>query len=277
MNNMNIYTIEQKDADKVAGFISRDAYEALKNGLPVIVLAAAENGEVKGVLTGALENGAFALESLFVEPGSRREGTGRALMNRLDHILSDEDMIIRAEYNIEDKDNETLAPFLEELGFEQEDSDYPVYYMSFVRDFTVNDTKRAEDTNILPFSKAGKELLRKASAVSLREGYPLPEGGLLSVRVDRDASFCLVKDGRIAAYLTVEQEDKELIRISSLFYPSYDPKGAHVLLLNVANAVKTKYSPLTRIAVPALSEASEGLIRRIFPGAVPVTMKYIRL
>ncbi len=54
-------------------------------------------------------------------------------------------------------------------------------------------------------------------------------------------------------------------------------QGMNLMPIKTADAVKEKYEATARIAMPALNETSEGLIRRIFASAVPVTVRYIRL
>ena len=58
----------------------------------------------------------------------------------------------------------------------------------------------------MSFAEAGEKVLNAASAVSDRHGYPMPEGGLTAESVDQELSFCAVRDGKVMAYVTVEDE-----------------------------------------------------------------------
>ncbi len=68
-----------------------------------------------GVLSGILDQEAFMIDSLFVDPEKRRHGAGRALIESLDSIFPEGDTLVREEFNIENENNESLPGFLRHI------------------------------------------------------------------------------------------------------------------------------------------------------------------
>ena len=100
MVDIKIVPLEKEHADSAGRLMLEQPREALKRGLPVPAFAAVADNVAVGAIAGAVaEGGVFEIHSLFVVPGYRRQGIGRA------------------EYTLENSDQKTLAPFFEALDF----------------------------------------------------------------------------------------------------------------------------------------------------------------
>jgi len=276
MSDIKILAAGKEQADIVSPFIGKDALNALKASLPITVLAAVDKDGVMGVLAGAMDQDVFMIDSLFVDPGKRRLGAGRALIECLDGIFPEGNIAVRVEFNIENKDNETLPGFLRAMYFEEEDIDYPMYYLGSIRDLRTASAKKPEKAEIRSFSDTDEKLLKAVAAKSVSEGNPLPEGGLLSKKTDTESSFCIIEDGKISAYVVVENVDDELLKIAALYSSADDPRETIYMINCMVETIKGKYYSGDRVAMLALSPLSKKVIDFFFEETVPVSRSFIK-
>ena len=260
MTDIKIMAAGKEQADIVAPYITGETSEALKAGLPVTVLAAVDKDGVMGVLAGVLDREVFRIDSVFVDPDKRGQGAGRALIESLDRIFPEGDRAVRAEFNIETEDNRTLEGFLRAMDFEEEDMDYPIYYLSYVRDFYPAPGRLPENAEIRSFADTGEKLLK----------------GLVSEKTDRDSSFCIVKDGKIEAFIVVEQVDDELIKIPALYSSLDDPRETISMINCAGEALKNNYGSFTKVAMLAVSPVSKKVVEYFFDDPEPVSRSFIK-
>ncbi len=260
MTDIKIMAAGKEQADIVAPYMTGETSEALKTGIPLTVLAAVDKDGVMGVLAGVLDQEVFRIDSLFVDPDKRRLGAGRALIESLDRIFPEGDRAVRAEFNIETEDNGTLEGFLRAMDFEEEDIDYPVYYLSYVRDFYSAAGSKPENAEIRSFADTGEKLLK----------------GLVSEKTDRDSSFCILKDGKLAAFIVVEQVDDELIKIAALYSSLNDPRETISMINCAGEALKKNYELFTRVAMLAVNPTSKKVVEYFFDDPEPVSRSFIK-
>ena len=117
---------------------------------------------------------------------------------------------------------------------------------------------------ILPFSRTSERILKLTSNQSIQQGFPVPEGGLLSDRVDRDLSFCTIHGDKIKAYVTAEDRGDNMVEISSLWSGIDNPVVLLAMLIKVIDALRERYSPDTRIAMLSTNERADKLIEYVF-------------
>ena len=277
MSEIMICSAGKDQAESIAGLITREVSEALKAGLPATVLVGVTDGQAVGALGGAIIENEFRIESLFVQPGFRRQGVGRALMEKLFELFWYEEIRLRAEYTEITQDNETLAPFFEAMGFDAEPQTLPLFYITPLEDINVkHKIESAPGYQLNSFADTPDQMLRVMSITAVDEGYPLPAEGLLSPSVDRDLSFCVIHENEIRAYAAVEEVDWDMLSIGALWSDLSDPSLARNMLSAMVGAMKEKYSPDTRVAVLASSDVLEKIVNRISPGAKQCSRSYAR-
>lgn len=273
-----IDTADEEAVKKTEGLVSAEVMEAMKRKLPVTVFLAAYGNMAAGVLAGAVNNGIFDIESLYVAPEYRRLGIGTALIDRLRQTLLMKDIMIRAEYTLENEEKRAFSSFFKSNGFSRERIKIPCYYLSTIGDMKTEQDERLRNRyegTILPFKEISDSVLKTASAYSKNEGFPLPEGGLLSDRVDRDLSFSALSNGRIMAYIAVEKDRDGLVLIPALWSKIPDPKVMIAMLKAAATAAIKKYPPEEKTAMMAISSVSEKIIKHLFPEAEAVSYSFI--
>lgn len=273
-----VYRITGAQADKMAGLLQSEIYEALKEGQPVTALAAMDGDEVAGALGGCLNDGVFELSSLYVYPEHRRKGAGRALMEMLGEILLGEGTEIRVEFTLENEENESLKPFLEALGYTLGMQEFPRYYLAPLEQVDLEKIPSGKsDFEVLSFADAPEQLLKMTSNISIKEGYPVPEGGLLSEKVDPHASFCVQSGDTIPAYIAVERIGRGMIRIPSLWWSSQiSARDMFGMLVSMVKEIKKRYAPKTKLAVLAVNPTSEKLIKYMIKDAEPCSYSYYK-
>ena len=62
--DVDIYRISPKQADTLEGFMSADAINAIREGLPVTAFAAVKDGIIVGALVGVIDEECFVLDSI---------------------------------------------------------------------------------------------------------------------------------------------------------------------------------------------------------------------
>ena len=277
MGNVKILAATKEQAEIVAPFMGAEAAEALESGLPITVLAAVDSDGVAGVLSGMVDRGAFDIDSIYVLPSKRRMGIGTALIDKLEDLFPEEETEVKAEFNIENVDNETLEPFLMANGFDDEEEDeYPKYYIDDLAGLKTDENLNTDDPQIISFSGIDDELLKAAGAESLNNGRPLPEGGLLSYNLDRNASYGYIKDNELKGYVTVEVMEDGGIKIPALWSEAADPRETLKLLNRTAEALKRDFAPRTTVAMLAIGPLSEKVILHLFPDADMVSRNYTK-
>ena len=186
-----------------------------------------------------------------------RKGAGRALIRAVEKLLEDASEVagipIRAKYTSVNEDNRALRPFFLKLGFLEEPIPHPMYYVGYLEDLKPSEKLSsrgfANISDVITFSEAGDRLLNTATNISISQGFPMPEGGLLSEAVNRELSFCIVRDGKISAYVTVEDVEDDLIEVSALWSGLDNPVELLSMLIYLIDALKKNYPPETKIAM----------------------------
>ncbi len=280
-SEIRVFFIDPGDGEAVSkteGLISSSVFETIKKKIPVTVFLAAYGNMAAGALAGAMYNGLFEIESIFVAPEFRRKGIGTALIDRLRQSLLMKDIMIRAEYTLENEEKKPLSSFFRSNGFSRERVKIPCYYLSTIGDLSAEQDERVRNKyegSIIPFKEAGDSVLKTASAYSKNEGFPLPAGGLLSERVDKDLSFIALSNGRVMAYIAVEKDNGGLILIPALWSKIPDPKVMIAMLKTAAAKAVKKYPPEEQTAMMAISSVSEKIIRHLFPNSEAASYSFI--
>ena len=277
MSDIRIFPVSEDQVEQASSLMLPQPAEALRKGLPVVALAAAESDTVAGCIAGAAYMGVVEIHSLYVHPEFRRHGVGRALIEKLDEYASDMDLGLKAEYTLQTEDNKTLAPFLEALDFIEDPVHFPNYCLAPLGSLHVNISAIGDRfKSVMPFFETPAELLRHAEEKSIMKGLPLPLGGLMSETTDPELSYCCVKDGRISAYLVAEDMHDGMVRIPAVWSELNDPRDMMVMLSKVIEKLNRRFPPDTRIAMLALNPTSLKLIEYVCGEVEQCSFRYIR-
>ncbi len=273
-----IDTADKEAVEKVQGLVTPEVQAAMDEALPVTVFLAAYGNMAAGAIAGSVTGGIFDIESVYVAPEYRRKGIGTALIERLRRALLTKEIMIRAEYTLDNKEKESLSTFFRRNGFSRERIAIPCYYISSLKDMKNEDEDKIKNKfsgSITPLSEIPVNALKTATAYAKNEGYPLPKGGLLSEKVDRDLSFSVVVNGRVGAYIIVEKDEDGIIEIPALWSRVPDPKIMMAMIKKAVAASLAKYPPEEKAAMMAISSVSEKIILYLFPKAEAVSYTYI--
>ena len=216
---IRIFTITEEQKEDAAKLMIPEMGRALLNGAPVTALAAVCDDVAVGVLAGAvIRKKAFVIRSIYVHPDYRRRGVGRKLIETLSGVLRDMSLEIRADYTLQSEDNRCLEPFLLGIGFRREPFAYPSYCILDLKDSKMGEGAQAlGNMRVFSFAEVSERMLRKADLEGEEKHRPLPEGGLLSERILKDYSYCVVSEEGIHAYFTVEKAQENMFHISAVW------------------------------------------------------------
>lgn len=289
MSEIKAFPIREDEALKASPFFSQEVVDALNKGLPLTAFVAVKDSEAMGAVAGAIDGHIFEIWSIYVDPQYRRQGAGTVLINALEELLESvtEDktvvagMPIRVRYTSLTEDNRALRPFFLKLGFVEDPIPHPMYYVGYLDDIKSRDKISSRSltrvSGIVPFSQTEDKLLRLASNVSAQQGYPMPEGGLLSGSVNRELSFCIVREGKIGAYVTVEEIDEDLVEVSALWSGLENPMELLSMLLILIDALRKKYSPETKVAMLATNDRADKLVDYLFRYVEPRSFRMVKI
>jgi len=289
MSEIKAFPIREDEALKASPFFSQEVVDALNKGLPLTAFVAVKDSEAMGAVAGAIDGHIFEIWSIYVDPQYRRQGAGTVLINALEELLESvtEDktvvagMPIRVRYTSLTEDNRALRPFFLKLGFVEDPIPHPMYYVGYLDDIKSRDKISSRSltrvSGIVPFSQTEDKLLRLASNVSAQQGYPMPEGGLLSGSVNRELSFCIVREGKIGAYVTVEEIDEDLVEVSALWSGLENPVELLSMLIILIDALRKKYSPETKVAMLATNDRADKLVDYLFRYVEPRSFRMVKI
>ncbi|MCR5775362.1 MAG: GNAT family N-acetyltransferase [Lachnospiraceae bacterium] len=274
---ISVHAIKQEQAEEASAFLLPESAKALKKGLPVAAFAVVEDETAIGALAGAAMNGVFEVHSIYVHPDHRRRGAGRALIDSLEKYTTEMDLGIKVEYTLQSDDNKTLAPFLEAMDFIEDPVHFPNYCLSPLSHLNINVNGSAElYKDVVAFFDVPEKILLAMEDRALREGFPMPEGGLVSDRIDREMSFCSVKNDWIRAYVAVENLGDDLIRIPAVWSELNDPREMMVMLSKSIVMMKKSFPPEYRVAMLALNPRSFKLMEHVCGKVEQCSFRYIR-
>lgn len=289
MSEIKAFPIREDEALKASPFFSQEVFDALNKGLPLTAFVAVKDSEAMGAVAGAIDGHIFEIWSIYVDPQYRRQGAGTVLINALEELLESvtEDktavagMPIRVRYTSLTEDNRALRPFFLKLGFVEDPIPHPMYYVGYLDDIKSRDKISSRSltrvSGIVPFSQTEDKLLRLASNVSAQQGYPMPEGGLLSGSVNRELSFCIVRGGKIGAYVTSEEIDEDLVEVSALWSGLENPVELLSMLIILIDALRKKYSPETKVAMLATNGRADKLVDYLFRYVEPRSFRMVKI
>ncbi|MCR5237259.1 MAG: GNAT family N-acetyltransferase [Lachnospiraceae bacterium] len=289
MSEIKAFPIREDEALKASPFFSQEVFDALKKGLPLTAFVAVKDSEAIGAVAGAIDGHIFEIWSIYVDPQYRRQGAGTVLIKALEELLESvtEDktavagMPIRVRYTSLTEDNRALRPFFLKLGFVEDPIPHPMYYVGYLDDIKSRDKISSRSltrvSGIVPFSQTEDKLLKLASNVSAQQGYPMPEGGLLSGSVNRELSFCIVREGKIGAYVTVEEIDEDLVEVSALWSGLENPMELLSMLIILIDALRKKYSPETKVAMLATNDRADKLVDYLFRYVEPRSLRMVKI
>ena len=264
---MNIYTIRPEQADMASSLLLPEVTEAIKEGLPVTSLIATDNGRAVGALAGAIDDEGFHIVSLYVHPTFRRKGVAHALVEKLMDILEDQDVLIQVDYTRETAEQDSLRPFLIREGFQQDQKEYPAYYIA-----RLDELKGAWSQSGFPrgydlktFSDLSEDVLRKANDAAMERDTLLAPKGLLSGEISEQLSLAVLQSENVSAYAALQDKDAKLVSLEEIWAGGLEDRLSGRLGGSMVEHLEQEKGSETQVAFMAVDEASEELINRVLP------------
>lgn len=178
-----------------------ETVRALADGKPVTALGLVQDRVAVGACAGSMEERRFQIHSFYVAPAYRRMGGGRMLMDQLKELTGKRASELKISFTTTKAEHEALIPFLEKLGFVQEEnhgeSIYRINLGQAARSPFFQSRKSGWGT---PFSQLDEGVLSAGERAAAVDQAPLPAGGLCAASVDRDVSAAYVRNGSIVLH-----------------------------------------------------------------------------
>ena len=278
MSDYKIYPVLADQVNKVDSLLLPEIVEALKRKLPITAFVAVDKNAAVGAIAGFIDGDTFEIRSLYVIPNHRKKGVGTALIDKLEEVLENVGVSIGVSYTLQNDDNETLCPFFIRRGFIKDKVSYPMYFIGELKNVQIDEKYNYDKgNNILSFNSVRSSLLRAASNEAFKEGKPVPNGGLISLNVEKDISFCVVDDGRIEAYITLEKVSDNMLEVTALWSGLKEPMILMRMLSKLLKTLKDKYNPDTKIAMLALNQKSGKIIDILFTNVRLCSHRFVKV
>lgn len=273
---MEIGVLPLEDPGVFRSLLLPETADALAAGEPVTALALTEDALALGAAAGYLEGGRFQLSSLYVAPNHRRRGGGRLLVETLSRLLEKTPVSMEINFIVTREEHETLPAFLEALGFQEETGDGEDIYRLLLSEVASSPFFAKAAGRGTAFADLDEGLLRQADKAALVSGAPRPECGLAGPGVDRDMSVALVQEGEIRAFVAFDRSCCGGLTLAAAWSGKAGPAALPALLGSAFVRGQEKYPPDTLLAVQAVNRASAALIKKLIPGAKPLSRRFVR-
>lgn len=247
------------------------AAAALSAGEPLTALALTEGTLAVGAAAGYLDGRRFLLISLYVAPEHRRQGGGRMLVEKLAELARPYAETMEVSFNVTLEEHKTLSPFLEKLGFTEEDDHGENIYLTTlgqVNHAFFSSSARSFGTPLSALNEGTISLIGRAA---LAADAPLPEGGVASA--DRELSMVFLSGSEPQAFVLVDSSS-DALTLTAAWSVSHDPAVLPSLLRSAMTRALEKHPPETPLCTQAINPASAALVQKLLPGAVPISHSY---
>ena len=279
--DVDIYRISPKQADTLEGFMSADAINAIREGLPVTAFAAVIDGIIVGALVGVIDEECFVLDSIYVLREYRRKGIGTRLLNVLEDILEGEGYYIKASYSAIGEDEIALKSFLVRNFFVEEENNYPKYLYGTLFEAMTYDkilrSKAIDKYKISPLSQVEPKLFNAVISKANHRDIPFPKGGFYGESVVPDISMCVLDKESVKAYIIIEHMKDGMIEVSALWSSLEDPRIMMRMIMIAVTKTKEKYGDDTPIVIVALNPVSEKIAKTIIRHIRTCSYTYVKL
>ena len=262
MQEMNLTEITKDNLTYFEPLLTEEAADLIRDDLAVGVGITADDLTVAALVwSSGDEPEDVRICSIYVAHDFRRKGYGTEMLAYMANMLLRHETIMRitcAFYVREDdRDSETLRPFLDYLGFSTEDLESACFSCK-IKDLLTNKTlSDIQPSACVPFGslKTKERKLLYLEPASLKQ---LIDAG----EIDPDVSFCHLSDDAITGCALFSHEDNTLTFEWGRTSPN-NPALFIVLLREALHAAAEKYGPDTKIAIPAINERSIALAKKI--------------
>ena len=294
MERFEICSVTKEKLDAVRPLITKEAAEAIEEGIPAAFLCAIKDKAAIGALCGGFVSNVFEIDSIYVAQQYRRQGVGRALLKELFMMIDDMDrsgdtgLVVQAEFSLIDSESLTLPPFFSDMGFRRGEVFGPAFYKATLDDFAPQIEPHEKDSKrICSFSSLSDKEKTAFSASCEKGDYPVPEDGLFSDKVDLDASLIMFDENGKGSYVCLEElggsePEKEddassaAVRRLRIHYMSQAHPGDVVLMFTeMMDKLKKEGNPDTEVFFLAAEESDLKQIKRLFPDVKGCSERYM--
>lgn len=246
---------------------------------PVLALGLVdEDGVACGAAAGWVAEDIFEIHSLYVAPAFRRKGGGRLLMEILCNLAKGFCEEITVSFVVTDeKEHETLLPFLQGTGFHSGnviDRLYGITLGELGKSPFFAGAKSGQTAHAVPFDETPHgSLMRIYKAAMVNdENYLLQ--GLTDPSVDGEVSMAMLDGSEIRSFVAVVSQGTGVLSLAWAY-------GGHsadlpVLFRTAFVRAKEKYPAQTLLTVQAVHPAAEKLVRTLIPNAKQLAYTFVR-
>lgn len=273
---MNVGAVLNADATAFGPLLVPEIADRISKGEPFTVLGLAEGDVACGVLAGLWLDSAFQIMSIYVAPDYRRKGGGRQLVQTLVGAIHDLDKPTKVTmgYTEYQNDHQTLAPFLEHLGFESVEEDIP---------FSTTTLGALVDgpffkTQIPPLAGAftleklpGIQYKTMAQKFQVSGDQPMAKQ-LLSPDLDKSISVAHKEQGGGVSLVLLERWAEDHLCMTMAM--SAQPMILAQLLRMAFSLALENYSPTTKLTIQAVNDSGADLLERLVPNGQIVSHAY---
>ena len=275
---MKITTITKDNLEYFKNYITAEDEEFINKDLKILPIGLVADELKKGsnIAAGAIcirpDDFLLNITSFYVAPEFRGKGGGKFLLDETKRIFGKEYMEFNTEFLIYGKEQEKLANFLEEYGFEYADPEND-FYLTTVGDLK-NTKLNGKKGSGIEFSAIDPQILKHATGEADKKGDMTPIGGLTSPRIDKDVSVGIVNNGILESYLVFEKMSEDLLLLSALQSKDKSPVGLLHILEKSTALLQMKYPDKQRIIIQSIDEAGEGIIEYLFENINDISCRY---
>lgn len=276
MRDYKICQITKDRIEEVEDMLAPEIVALIKRDLPVTALAVVLDEKIVGALGGLIDTDTFIIVSMYVLPEDRRKGAGTALMKKLFELADAEDLMVRAEYTAIDSED-TIAPFLTSMDFEETDDTFPISIVNPIEDFLL-DAKSLPlgMAEIMTFAEAGDDKVRAAfDRLKEQDGIHV-EMDKLENQIDKNISFIAIEKGEFRGCVLGERLSRDVIRLSILWALEADVKNATLMISFALEEIRKTASPKTKIVIPVQDPETQQVVSKILETPTQATRSFFK-
>lgn len=276
VNNMEIGWIDQGGLEPFRNMLLPKTAQALEQGHPLTTLGVTQNNCACGAVAAwLLEEGTLEIQSLFVAPAYRRQGVGRLLVDTLCRLVHGHCQAVSISYTRTQSDHDTLPPFLDAMGFEQEPQPGNVFRVTLA-ELAHNPFFSAEKagSSLQAFAQLPKAYLMAAYKKALLLGENYLEVHLDDPAVDQEVSVAMMQGNAVRSFAAFTSCVPGQITLAWL--RSDYAQDIPQLLRGAFARIQAKYPPDTVLTIQASHPVAAALVKKLAPEAHPISHTYVK-
>ena len=274
------FTVGYLEPDKPGVFrelFAGDVEERLRNGDDLTILGLTSGEYAAGALVFEIEEEHLEIVSFYVAPEYRGKGGGKLLLDAVEGIAAKMDFWVSASFTVVNEDTELLEEAFLNAGYTlRDDVDYKTYVITLAECEDSESLKTVKDNPKLKhFCELTENKLKSYNKQAIAKLAPLPEGGLMGEKVDKDISTLFDESGRMKGFVAIENiEFQNGIRVSAAFNGSDNPLVLMWLLKSSLCVAEEKYDETIPLVIDVVDTTADRFVRYVLPDVVTASRTY---